>query len=158
MNIIDIEKESRYDVDPVVGLIVMQDTSSEELATLMHAFIGKGIPEDSVHTIFFKEFNVGILKVEPNSAICCGKKTLITEINQIVESFYRTYICLWPDEYHESYCFLKEDQSIWFRSTTPDETAIDVTVEFYVPDTSEPVDLITVRFVRDIPGEEESKS
>lgn len=141
------DKGVPIDTDPAVGIILLEDTSNKELDTLMNTIIGKGVPEDNVHTVFIKDLDVGVVKIEPNSLTGKGKrgKRITDEINELIGAFHqeRTYICLWS--FFDTYCSLGEHRIIWFRSERYDEHMVTVTIEFHHPHKSEPMDLIQFR-------------
>lgn len=136
-----------FDKDPAVGIIILEDSSSAELDTLMNTIMGKGIPDDNVHTLFFKDLDIGVVKIEPNPKIVEGRrgKRITDEINEIVGTFHetRSYICLWS--YFETCCSLVDDRIVWFRSERYDEHSMSIVIEFHHPNKSEPMDLARIR-------------
>ena len=143
------------DKAPASGVILVGNTTNEELVAMMNAIIGGGIPEDKVHTLFFGKERVGVVKIEPCAAIeRRGKPSamLVTKTEKTVQAIHLegTYVCLWAN--YMTVCSLDNDNlMIWFR-TEPWMNASDgreqvhVVVE-YRPLGGDPVDLIKIRLI-----------
>lgn len=85
MNFTQNEKEVWINQDPVVGVIILTHATLEETRSHMNMIIKMGNEDESVHTVFFDEENVGVVLIEPNS-IFTGKNNRDTRMDMRAES------------------------------------------------------------------------
>lgn len=145
------------DKAPASGIILLGDATNEEVQGMMASIIGLGLPDDKVHTLFFKNEGIGVVKIEPCAAIeKRGQKSsqFVTDIEKIVQSMHirGTYVCLWAN--YNTVCAIDEERTkVWFRSEpwgskSDPNPQLNVTIEYRKADNQmEPIDLIKIRLI-----------